>query len=65
MESLDDKILKSLMKRGKGCVFSTEEYAHYGDPDAVQKALSLWFKKGCCCMSATEFTAIRKWRVQE
>ena len=34
------------MKRGRGVVFSTEEYAHYGDPDAVQKALSRMARKG-------------------
>ena len=36
-ESIDDKILNSIKKRGSGSVFSTEEYAHYGDPYAVQK----------------------------
>ena len=46
LESIDDKILKSVMKRGRGVVFSTEEYAHYGDPDAVQKALSRMARKG-------------------
>lgn len=46
LESVDDKILESLKKRGRGCVFSTEEYAHYGDPDTVQKALSRMAKKG-------------------
>jgi len=45
-ESIDDKILKSIKKRGRGLVFSTEEYAHYGDPDAVQKALSRMARKG-------------------
>ena len=45
-ESIDDKILNSLMKRGRGVVFSTEEYAHYGNPDAVQKALSRMARKG-------------------
>lgn len=45
-ESIDDKILKSIKKRGRGSVFSTEEYAHYGDPDAVQKALSRMARKG-------------------
>lgn len=45
-ESIDDKILKSVKKRGRGSVFSTEEYAHYGDPDAVQKALSRMAWKG-------------------
>ena len=34
------------MKRGRGVVFSTEEYAHYGDPDTVQKALSRMARKG-------------------
>ncbi|MBR3550704.1 MAG: type IV toxin-antitoxin system AbiEi family antitoxin domain-containing protein [Bacteroidales bacterium] len=46
LESIDDKILKSVMKRGRGVVFSIEEYAHYGDPDAVQKALSRMARKG-------------------
>lgn len=45
-ESIDDKILKSIKKRGRGLVFSTEEYAHYGDPDAVQKALCRMARKG-------------------
>ena len=45
-ESIDDKILKSIKKRGRGLVFSTEEYAHYGDPDAVQKALSRMAREG-------------------
>lgn len=45
-DSIDNKILISLKKRGKGTVFSTEEYAHYGDPDTVQKALSRMAKKG-------------------
>ena len=45
-ESIDDKILKSIKKRGRGSVFSTEEYAHYGEPDAVQKALSRMARKG-------------------
>lgn len=46
LESIDDKILNSVMKRGRGVVFSTEEYAHYGDPDTVQKALSRMVRKG-------------------
>ena len=46
MESIDDKILKSIKKRGRGLVFSTEEYAHYGAPEAVQKALSRMARKG-------------------
>ena len=45
-DSIDNKILISLKKRGKGTVFSTEEYAHYGDPDTVQKALSRMARKG-------------------
>lgn len=46
VESIDNKILKSLKKRGKGTVFSTEEYAHYAEPDTVQKALSRMARKG-------------------
>ena len=46
VESIDNKILKSLKKRGKGIVFSTEEYAHYAEPDTVQKALSRMARKG-------------------
>ncbi len=46
LESIDDKILAAIKKRGRGLVFSTEEYAHYGDPDAVQKALSRMARKG-------------------
>ena len=46
LESIDDKILTAIKKRGRGSVFSTEEYAHYGDPDAVQKALSRMARKG-------------------
>ena len=46
LESIDDNILNSVMKRGRGVVFSTEEYAHYGDPDTVQKALSRMAPKG-------------------
>ena len=46
LESIDDKILNSIKKRGRGVVFSTEEYAHYGNPDAVQKALSRMTRKG-------------------
>lgn len=45
-DSIDNKILTSLKKRGKGTVFSTEEYAHYADPDTVQKALSRMARKG-------------------
>ena len=46
LESIDDKIFNSIKKRGRGSVFSTEEYALYGDPDAVQKALSRMARKG-------------------
>lgn len=45
-DSIDNKILTSLKKRGRGTAFSTEEYAHYGDPDTVQKALSRMARKG-------------------
>ncbi len=46
MKTIDDKIIISLRKRGRGTVFSTEEYSHYGNPDAVQKALSRMVQRG-------------------
>lgn len=46
IESIDDKIINSLKKRGMGTVFSTAEYSHCGEPDSVQKALSRLAQKG-------------------
>ena len=45
MECIENKILSSLKKRGRGTVFSSAEYAHLADPDSVQKALSRMVKK--------------------
>lgn len=45
MQSVENKILNSLKKRGGGTVFSTAEYAHLAEPDSVQKALSRMTKK--------------------
>ena len=45
-QTIDDKIIKALSKCGKGTVFSTEEFSHYGNPDAVQKALSRMVERG-------------------
>ena len=45
-QTIDDKIIKALSKRGRGAVFSTEEFSHYGNPDAVQKALSRMVERG-------------------
>jgi hypothetical protein len=39
-ESIDDKVIESVKKRGRGTVFSSSEYSHLGEPDSVQKALS-------------------------
>lgn len=46
VESIDDKIVNSIKKRGRGTVFSASEYSHYGEPDSVQKALSRLCVKG-------------------
>lgn len=45
-ESIDDKVINSLKKRGRGTVFSASEYSHYGEPDSVQKALCRLSSKG-------------------
>lgn len=45
-QTIDDNIIKVLSKRGRGRVFSTEEFSHYGNPDAVQKALSRMVERG-------------------
>ena len=45
-QTIDDEIIKALSKRGRGAVFSTEEFSHYGNPDAVQKALSRMVERG-------------------
>ena len=39
MQSIDDKILNSLKKSGKGSVFTPARFAHYGSAGAVQKAV--------------------------
>ena len=38
MESVDNDILTSLKKRGRGVVFTKDDYAHYSNPKRVQKA---------------------------
>ena len=45
-QTIDDEIIKALSKRGRGAVFSTEEFSQYGNPDAVQKALSRMVERG-------------------
>ena len=39
MQSIEDKIKHSLKKCGRGTVFSTMRFAHYGTTRAVQKAI--------------------------
>lgn len=46
MESIDNKILESIKKRGRGVVFFKDEYAHYSNPKRVQKALEQLVDKG-------------------
>lgn len=46
MESVDNKILESIKKRGRGVVFFKDEYAHYSNPKRVQKALEQLVDKG-------------------
>lgn len=46
MESVDNKILESIKKRGRGVVFFKDEYTHYSNPKRVQKALEQLVDKG-------------------
>lgn len=46
MESIDNKILTSLKKRGRGVAFFPDEYAHYSSPKRAQKALEQLLAKG-------------------
>jgi len=39
MQSIDDKIVNSLIKCGRGVAFSSTRFAHYGSADAVRKAI--------------------------
>lgn len=39
MQSIEDKILTSLKKSGRGVAFSPTRFAHYGSAAAVQKAI--------------------------
>lgn len=46
VQSIEDKIINVLSKRGRGTAFSTNEFSHYGNPDSVQKAISRMVQKG-------------------
>lgn len=46
MQSIDDKILVSLRKRGRGMAFTPLRFAHYGTADAVHKAIERLTKDG-------------------
>lgn len=46
MESIDNSILTSLKKRGRGVVFTKDDYAHYSNPKRVQKALEQLVNQG-------------------
>ena len=40
MQSIDDKIVISLSKGGRGVAFSAARFAHYGNADALRKAIA-------------------------
>ena len=46
MESIDNLILTSLKKCGRGTVFTKDDYAHYSNPKRVQKALEQLVNQG-------------------
>ena len=46
MGSIDNSILTSLKKRGRGVVFTKDDYAHYSNPKRVQKALEQLVNQG-------------------
>ena len=40
MQSLEERIISSISKRGRGTIVSPLDYAGYGDSRAVQKLLN-------------------------
>lgn len=46
MEGIDDKIIASIKKRGRGTVFFAREYSHFSNPKRVQKAMEQLVAKG-------------------
>ena len=46
MESVENKILNSLKKCGRGTVFFTDRYARFGNADRLHKAMELLIKRG-------------------
>lgn len=46
MESVDSKILSSIKKCGRGKVFYTDQFARFGTPTRVQKAMEQLVAKG-------------------
>ncbi|MBQ8939419.1 MAG: type IV toxin-antitoxin system AbiEi family antitoxin domain-containing protein [Paludibacteraceae bacterium] len=46
MQSVEDKILTSLKKSGRGVAFTPARFAHYGSAAAVQKAIERLTENG-------------------
>ena len=46
MESIENKILKSLKKCGRGTVFFADRFARLGNADRLHKAMELLTKRG-------------------
>lgn len=44
--SLEDKIIASVTRRGRGCVFFGEDFLPFGSPEAVRQALSRLARAG-------------------
>ncbi len=40
MQSLEERIITNISKRGRGAIVSPLDYAEYGDSKAVQKAFA-------------------------
>lgn len=46
MESIDNKIVTSVKKSGRGCVFFADKFARLGSAESIRKALSLLVQEG-------------------
>src|SRR5437667_259151 len=44
--SLEDRIIASVTRRGRGCVFFGEDFHSFGSPEAVRQALSRLARAG-------------------
>lgn len=46
MQSIEDKIVSSLRKCGRGTVFFADRFSHFGNADRLHKAMELLVKRG-------------------